>query len=108
MQGLQAIYDEFKVEDRIQFAFVAVEELEVVQEFIEREEYSFPIFAAGKGRRPPLFTGRSLPFTVIFTPDSEIAYQQEGAAKWDTDKTRDFLRALVESSSSQTVSSAAE
>jgi hypothetical protein len=102
MPGLQVLYDEFKGDDRIQFAFVALEELDKVESFAEDQEYTFPMFAAGEEERPPLFKGRSIPFTVIFTSDGEIAYQQRGAVKWDTDKTREFLRALVESTPERT------
>ena len=97
MPSMQNLYDEFKDDDRIAFVFVSGEDLETIQGFADENGYTFPMYgAAGEDTPRPLQSG-GIPYTVILTRDGQVAYSHTGYAKWDTEKTKDFLRALAAS-----------
>lgn len=96
MPSLQALYEELEQDERIAFAFVSNEDVEIVRKFATENGYTFPLYAgAEEDVAPEDYATNSIPYTVILSPEGEVVFKHRGWARWDTEKTIDFLRGLA-------------
>ena len=75
-----------------EFVFVVVseEDAEIVRSYAERDSLNLPLHVADE--LPSEFAGDTVPSTFVIDPDGYLVFQHTGAAMWDDDTTRDFLR----------------
>jgi thiol-disulfide isomerase/thioredoxin len=65
-----------------------------VNQFAKEKGVTFPIYTM-HGTPPPAFKTRGIPATFILSPDGKIAFKHIGSAKWDDDKSIDFIKGLM-------------
>ena len=80
--------------NEVAFLLVANQEPSVVEEFMEKHGYSFPVFYPGTAA-PKVFESRAIPTTYIISPDGVIVTKKTGAANWDSRATAKIFRQLV-------------
>lgn len=95
MPSLQKLYDRFKDKKEVAFILMTDDEEETVKAFMKKKKYTFPVYLYKSDNLPDVFSGRSIPRTYIITPDGKIAYEDMGAAKWDSEKTVVFISNLT-------------
>lgn len=92
MPGIQNLYEEFKGEGVV-FLLVTTESPDHVRRFVTRQKWQLPVYTAPDDV-PEVFASESIPTTFILNRRGEIVFKHVGAARWDTDECRRFLRGL--------------
>jgi thiol-disulfide isomerase/thioredoxin len=92
MPSIQQLYDKLKGEGVV-FVYVSNEETSKVSRFAKEKGFTFPIFTM-HGAPPGVFKTRGIPATFILSPDGKIAFKHVGSAKWDDERSIDFMRGL--------------
>jgi hypothetical protein len=62
--------------------------------FVKEKGFTFPIYTM-RGAPPPVFKTRCISTTFILSPDGKIGFKHIGSAKWDDDKSIDFIKGLI-------------
>ena len=81
MPSFQELYDDYN--GRVDFYFVSSEEPERLLKFMNKKNYSFPVFqplSAGPAR----LQSNSLPTTYVISRSGEILVEKTGAADWNS------------------------
>ena len=84
MGSINGLYEHFKTNERVEFMIVSNEESEVIQKFIESNNYSFPVLQSVNAY-PIEFNVSSIPRTFIISPEGEIVIDKTGAANWGSE-----------------------
>jgi len=95
MPGLQALYQQV---DTAKVAFVCIsldENPNRARALLKRKGYSLPVFFPAAPLPAP-FASSSIPYTVILTPDGQVAASHTGMADYDTPAFRAALERLAE------------
>ncbi len=92
MPSLQRLYE--RMGDRVKFVMVTPEEPEVVQEYMTKKGYTFPVYLTGHRSPPELATG-SIPATHIIDRLGRVVVMKKGAYNWNTWKVRRLLEQLL-------------
>jgi thiol-disulfide isomerase/thioredoxin len=92
MPSIQRLYDEFK--DDMVFVIVSQESRGILQEFIEKKEYSFPVYIL-RSRQPNVFASRSIPASFLISPEGQIMMKKQGAARWDGKRVKELIRTML-------------
>ncbi len=93
MPGIQRLYDRTK-NDQVIFICVTEEESSKVSRFIKEKGFSFPIYTIS-GKPPAVFKTRGIPATFILSPEGKVAFGHVGSAKWDDEKSIEFIKGLL-------------
>jgi thiol-disulfide isomerase/thioredoxin len=93
MPSIQRLHEKLK-EDGVVFVCISNEEASKVNQFAKEKGFTFPIYTM-QGAPPLVFKTRGIPSTFILSPDGKIAFRHIGSAKWDDDKSIDFIRGLM-------------
>jgi thiol-disulfide isomerase/thioredoxin len=94
MASIQRLYE--KLRDRgVVFACISNEKASKVSRFVRRKGFTLPIYTM-RGSPPAVFDNQRVPATFILSRDGRIALKHIGSAKWDDDKTVDFIKRLTE------------
>lgn len=94
MPDIQALYESLKNE-AVAFVLLSEEEMGPVKEFVAEQGLDAPIYIATSSL-PDVFESRGIPATFIVDPEGHIVLRRIGAAHWDSDECRSFLRSLGE------------
>jgi len=73
------------------FVCVSNENAEMLQDFVKKKEYSFPVFYSEKPS-PPELNAAAIPATFIIAPDGKILLKHVGGADWSHESVIAFLR----------------
>ena len=92
MPDLYTLYGDYK--EDVNFLFVANDQKDKVNQFLEKHEYNLPIYYE-LGRAPEELQSRSLPTTYIISRSGKIVVSEKGAANWNGDRTRKLLDKLI-------------
>lgn len=92
MPSLQKLYDEYG--DKMDFYFVTSEKRETVQQFLSKNNYTFPVYFQVFDA-PALLKASALPTTYLISKDGKIIIEEEGAADWNSEKTHQILDSLL-------------
>jgi len=92
MPGIQQLHEKLK-DGGVVFVCVSNEETSKVSRFVKEKGFTFPIYTM-HGAPPGVFKTRGIPATFILSPDGKIAFKHIGSAKWDDEKSIDFIRGL--------------
>lgn len=92
---LPAILDLYKTNgETTNFVLVSNEDPEVVKEFAEKNGYSeLPFYFAGNTTSD--FSSQSIPTTFIISKHGKVVLKKKGAARWNSDKTKQILKQLI-------------
>ena len=88
MPSIQDLYDDYK--DDVAFVLVSNESEEVIEAFMERHNYSMPVYLL-KGNVPAIFETSTIPSTYFIAPSGRLLISKTGAARWDSRKVRDMI-----------------
>ena len=95
MPGLQALYQKA---DTAKVAFVLIsldENQNRARALLKRKGYTMPVFFPAAPLSAP-FASSSIPFTVVLTPDGQVADRHSGMADYDTPEFRAALEHLAD------------
>ena len=93
MASIQRLYKKLK-DKGVVFAYISNEKPSTVNRFVRRKGFTFPIYTM-RGSPPAVFDTQGVPVTFIISRDGKIALKHIGGAKWDDDKTVDFMKGLI-------------
>jgi len=94
MESIQALHD-IIAEDGVQFVCATAEKnREGAKTFAEEYVVTMPLYTY-EGSTPSVYKHRLTPAAFIIGRDGNIAWKQEGAAKWDDDVMVQYLRGLL-------------
>ncbi|MBZ9651997.1 TlpA family protein disulfide reductase [Psychroflexus montanilacus] len=85
MPDLQKLYTDYKEE--VDFYFITSEAPEVVEPFLERENYTLPPYYF-LSSPPNVLKSSSLPTTFLIGKDGDIIIKKTGAANWNSKTVR--------------------
>jgi len=94
MPGIQALYNKYKDNDDIAFLLVSNESLSKISAFVEKREYTFPIFSS-RYKSPDIFFSKSIPTTFVISKDGKIKVKETGAVNWGGDKMEQIIDNLL-------------
>lgn len=92
MPSFQSLYDAYG--DRVDFYFVSNEKSETLNRFMEKHQYSMPIYQAMEAP-PAAMSSNALPTTYVIDKKGEIVIEKTGVADWDSRKMREVLETLL-------------
>ncbi|MBT8327121.1 MAG: TlpA family protein disulfide reductase [Bacteroidia bacterium] len=88
MPSMQALYNDYK--DKVVFLFVTNENEPAITKFLDKNDYTLPIFKS-VSVPPKVLQTKSLPTTYLINEEGEIVIDKTGAADWNSDKVRALL-----------------
>lgn len=88
MPSMQALYNDYK--DKAVFIFVTNDERAVIDKFIKKYGYTFPIYQAVSAAPSELETN-ALPTTYLIDENGKILIDKTGAADWNSETVRELL-----------------
>ncbi|MDZ7691739.1 MAG: TlpA disulfide reductase family protein [Balneolaceae bacterium] len=95
MPNIQALYEQFNSNNQIAFAMISMDEdPEKAQRFIERKDFTFPVYHLA-GPRPPELRSTLLPTTFVINKNAQILVKKRGMAHYNTSDFRSFLDSLI-------------
>lgn len=92
MPSMQLLYDDYK--DKIEFVFVSNESFSVINEFMDKNEYTFEVFNSIT-KYPEDFDVSSIPRTFLIDKKGNMVIDKVGAANWNSKKTRKIIDELL-------------
>ncbi|WGF92658.1 TlpA family protein disulfide reductase [Aequorivita marisscotiae] len=92
MPSFQKLYDSYG--ERVDFYFVTSEDSEKVHKFLQKNEYTLPVFIQ-QYKAPKQLESQALPTTYLISKTGEIVIDEEGAADWNSKKMRALLETLL-------------
>jgi thiol-disulfide isomerase/thioredoxin len=93
MPELQELYDNYS--DKVDFYFVSNEDKATLQKFLEKKDYSIPIYMPLEPS-PSALESRSLPTTFLISKSGEIVIRKTGAASWNSERIHELLDSLLD------------
>ncbi len=91
LPGIKRLADSLRSEN-VAFLLPARDDEPHVREFLRKHPTDLPIYLASAGA--PDMPAVAIPATYILDRQGAAVFQHIGAAKWDTDNVRSFLRGL--------------
>lgn len=85
MPSLEALYQKYKTNDNVVFLFVSNEERDVLDMFVEQNNYNFEVHQALTAY-PKALTVSSIPRTFVINKNGAIVIDKSGAANWASDR----------------------
>lgn len=92
MPSIQDLYDDYN--DKVVFLLVTNENLEKVEQFKTKKEYTFEVFRP-LNEVPNELKTHSIPRTFIINKKGEIVVNKSGAVDWNSEKVRSQLDELL-------------
>lgn len=92
LADIQELYEELG--DEISFYIITDEERSPVEEFMEKNDFTFPVTYQIIGEPSPIEIPEP-PATYVLDKDGNIAISQQGIGDWDTRKMKEFLKELA-------------
>ena len=94
MPGIQNLYDTFKDHEDISFLLVSNEKQDIVKPFLDKREYTFPVFTT-RYQSPKVFLSQSIPTTFVISKSGIIKIKEKGAVNWGGDKMEKIINDLI-------------
>lgn len=95
MPNIQSLYEEYKDDERIEFVMVSLDEdRQKARDFIQRKEFSFPVYYLA-GPRPKSLQSTVIPTTFVIGREGKIITSKRGMANYNTDRFKSFLDTLL-------------
>lgn len=92
MPSMQELYNDYG--DQIVFIFVSQEPKEKIQGFLEKHNYTFPVYQAISAP-PTAFSHKSIPQTYLVDKAGNIVIDKNGAADWNSKSVRQTITELL-------------
>ena len=92
MPELQALHKKYG--NRVAFVLVTSEKPEVVEAFMEKNQYVMPVFYMAT-EVPAVLSFNAFPTTFIISKDGRVVSKKKGAANWNSKATEKILEELL-------------
>lgn len=92
MPSMQLLYNDYK--DKIEFVFVSNESPTVINQFLEKKNYSFKVYNPVTAY-PESFDVKSIPRTFLIDKKGHIVIDENGAANWNSESVRSTIDNLL-------------
>lgn len=92
MPSFQELYEDYG--GRVQFYFVSSEEKLKLENFMNKNPYTFPVFRPGSVA-PEGLQSNILPTTYVISKSGEIVVHKKGTADWNDPDFRNLLNKLL-------------
>lgn len=92
MPSFQELYEDYG--GRVQFYFVSSEENLKLENFMNKNSYTFPVFRPGSVA-PEGLQSNILPTTYVISKSGEIVVHKKGTADWNDPDFRNLLNKLL-------------
>lgn len=93
LSSLQQLYNDYG--DKVEFVFISNEKLEVLNAFLKKNGYDFPVYIVQEEAKDIYFKPRTIPRTLLINRGKEVVIIEEGAKNWNSKKVRDVLDKLL-------------
>lgn len=93
MPDIQKLYDDYG--NRVSFVLVTQEDTEKVNSFLQKKDYTLPIYFTDTADIPKEILSKTLPTTYIIDTSGRIVQAEIGAMDWNSLRIRDFLDKLL-------------
>ena len=93
MSEIQELYKKYG--HRVAFMLVTSEKPEVVNAFMEKNQYQMPVFYMAGIQLPEVLKFNGYPTTFIISRDGHVVSKKTGAANWDSKATRKIFEELL-------------
>lgn len=93
MPSIQKLYDDYG--DKVQFFLVSNESQSKIEGFINKNNYTFPVYQALEAP-PKILESQALPTTYLISKEGKIVIKETGVADWNSEKTRAIIDELLE------------
>lgn len=80
--------------DQVDFYLVTAEKEEIVNRFLKKKGYNFPVYIQSE-KSPELLFSRSIPQTFVLSKNGEIVIDKGGVANWNSEKIHKLLDELL-------------
>jgi peroxiredoxin len=94
MPEIQKLYDTFKSNPDIAFLLVSNEDNEKIRGFVDKRDYTFPVYSS-RSPSPEPFSTRSIPTTFVISKKGEIKIRETGAYNWGGSKMVGIIQDLL-------------
>ena len=92
MPSFQKLHEDYS--HKVDFVFLSQEPLGTIQAFIDKNNYTLPVFQQTEVL-PETLESRELPTTFIINAEGEIIVKKIGAANWNSNQVRELLNSLT-------------
>lgn len=93
MPSLQKLYNDYNTS--VEFVIVSNENLEVMQSFLDKNNYSFNTLKTLESPTSTQFNVTSIPRTFLISKSGEIVIDKTGAANWNSEDVRKTIDKLL-------------
>jgi len=93
MPDIQKLYDDYG--DSVGFLLVTQEETAKVDAFLQKKDYTLPIYFTDSENIPEELASKSMPTTYIIGTSGKIALAETGAKDWNSEEVRAMLDGLL-------------
>lgn len=93
MPDIQRLYDDYG--DKVGFVLVTEEDTAKVRTFLQKKNYTLPMYFTNKADIPDELASKSIPTTYIIGKSGKIAKAETGAMDWSSDEIRSLLDGLL-------------
>lgn len=93
MPDIQKLYDDYG--DKVGFLLVTQEETTKVDAFLQKKDYTLPIYFTDTEDIPKELASKSMPTTYIIGKQGKIALAETGARDWNGPEVRSLLDGLL-------------
>ena len=93
MAGMENLFDSVKNE-RVAFLAVTQEDESIVREFLRKHTLRIPVYLSSENPPPDLLP-LGVPTTFILDTRGAAVLRHNGAANWDDDGVREYIRGLL-------------
>jgi thiol-disulfide isomerase/thioredoxin len=92
LSEIQSLYEKYG--NQVAFMMVTDQQPEVVEAFMDKHGYRFPVFYQGT-KTPAVFEHKAIPTTYIVSRDGYVVTKKTGAANWDSKATEKIFEELL-------------
>lgn len=92
MPSMQKLYKDYK--DKVTFVFVSDESFNVVNPFLEKNNYTFKVYQPVTNYNN-IFKVSSIPKTFLINQKGNVIIEKTGAANWNSNSVRNTINSLL-------------
>ena len=94
MPSINKLHQQFGADGDVVFIMVDADaNFEKSLSYMENRQYKMPVYTMASSMPENLFKG-SLPTTIVFDKKGRVAFHEEGAANYNSQKFKDFIKQL--------------
>ena len=93
MGEIQELYKKYG--NRVAFMLVTNEKPDVVNAFMEKNQYQMPVYYLENKQVPKALSFSAFPTTFIISKDGRVVSKKTGAANWDSKATEKIFEELL-------------